>query len=156
MRETEKTIELEGRTFILTKLPAASAYTTLVVLLTKGLPVNIIGTVLEQFVPANMLAHVGKQNMSEEEMEHIQTRLVSKVYEVLPAGRTPVMDSMGHYQVEDLEYNMVLFGELFAEMLKFQYGDFFTEALGRIGVKLGDENALKTKAMNTLLSAVDR
>lgn len=156
MREITKRIELSGREFIIKKLPAMAAYSLLVEFLTKGMPMNIIGSALEQFVPANMLSSAGKQVMTEADMERIQRKLISCVSEVLPAGPTPVIDSQGYFQVEDMEYNMFLFGQLLVKVVDFQYHDFFIEALDKLGVRVEDSENLRAKATGFLLNGADK
>ena len=149
MLEVKKTIEIDGRQFILQTQPAASVYALLTEILTKGLPLNLLGSALEQFIPASMLNMAGKQTMTVEEMEKLQLEFMRCVSEILPGGPVAVVDERGNYQVEDLEYDMLLFGQLLTEMAKWQYADFFTEILRKLGIEdltiqLEDPEKLKT------------
>jgi hypothetical protein len=153
MREVMKTVEIDGRRFLIKKLPAATAYALLAEILTKGLPLNIIGTVLEQFIPAGMLKAAGKRTMTVEEMEKLELAFLSCVSEMLLSGPVETLDSQGNFQVENLEYDMLLFGELLAEVLKWQYADFFTGILRKLGIEdltiqLDDPEKLKTLLSN--------
>ena len=145
MIERQKQIELEGRQFILHKLPAAKSYALLVEMLTKALPIGLISGALEDFVPAGLLNAAGKQQVTAEEIEALQLKLLQGVEEVLPAGPTAILDSQGHFKVPDLEDDMLLFGQLLAKTVGFQYKDFFTGMLSKIGVTLDDPEALLRK-----------
>lgn len=145
MIERQKQIELEGRQFILHKLPAAKSYALLVEMLTKALPIGLISGALEDFVPAGLLSAAGKQQVTAEEIEALQLKLLQGVEEVLPAGLTKILDSQGHFKVPDLEDDMLLFGQLLAKAVGFQYKDFFTGILSKIGVTLDDPEALLRK-----------
>lgn len=154
MREIKKTVELEGRKFVIHKLPAAESYGILADILTKAMPINLIGSALESFLPAGLLAQAaGKQSMTRAELQDLQMTILRAASEVLPAGETPVLDSQGFFQVEDLEYNMALFGALIAETMKWQYADFFTDALRKIGFELEDPEGLKTQLSATFWHA---
>lgn len=142
MREREKQITLEERTFILKKMPAARGYAILAEILTKVLPLNIIGSTLEDFIPKSLLNLENKQQMSMEELEVLQLRLLANVSEQLPGGLTPIVDKQGNFQVEDLEDDMLLFGQLLAKVLVFQYKDFFLDALGMLGISLEEPEVL--------------
>ncbi len=83
--------------------------------------------------------------MSMEEMETLQLKLLSAVSEELKGGWTPVVDSHGHFQVEDLEDDMLLFGTLLVRVVEFQYGDFFTGLLSRLGITLEEPEELPEK-----------
>lgn len=64
---------------------------------------------------------------------------------MLPAGLTKIIDSQGHFKVPDLEDDMLLFGQLLAKTVGFQYKDSFTGMLSKIGVTLDDPEALLRK-----------
>lgn len=145
MIERQKQIELEGRQFILHKLPAAKSYALLVEMLTKALPIGLISGALEDFVPAGVLSAAGKQQVTAEEIEALQLKLLQGVEEVLLAGPTAILDSQGHFKVPDLEDDMILFGQLLAKTVGFQYKDFFTGILNKVGITLDDPEALLRK-----------
>ena len=145
MIERQKQIELDGRQFILHKLPAARSYALLVEMLTKALPIGLISGALEDFVPAGLLNAAGKQQVTAEEIEALQLKLLQGVEEVLPAGLKKIIDSQGHFKGPDLEDDMLLFGQLLAKTVGFQYKDFFTGMLSKIGVTLDDPEALLRK-----------
>ena len=145
MIERQKQIELDGRQFILHKLPAAKSYALLVEMLTKALPIGVISGALEDFVPAGVLNAAGKQPVTAEEIEALQLKLLQGVEEVLPAGPTKILDSQGHFKVPDLEDDMILFGQLLAKAVGFQYKDFFTGILNKVGITLDDPEALLRK-----------
>ena len=145
MIERQTEIELEGRQFILHKLPAAKSFALLVEILTKALPVSLISGALEDFVPAGVLSVAGKQPVTAEELEALQLKLLQGVEEVLPAGPTAIVDSQGHFKVPDLEDDMLLFGQLLVKPVGWQYKDFFTGILSKLGITLEDPEALLKK-----------
>lgn len=145
MIERQKQIELEGRQFVLHKLPAARSYALLVEMLTKALPIGLISGAFEDFVPAGMLNAVGKQHVTAEEIEALQLKLLQGVEEVLPAGPTKIIDGQGHFKVPDLEDDMLLFGQLLVRNVGFQYKDFFPEMFSKLGVTLEDPEVLLKK-----------
>ena len=154
MRETQKTVEINGRRFLIRKLPAAKAYALLVEILTKGLPLNLVGSALEQFIPAGMLKAAGKHTMTVEEMEKLELSFMSCVSEMLLSGPVEVIDSQGNYRVENLEYDMLLFGELLTEVLKWQYADFFTGVLRKMGIENLTIQLEDPEKLKTLLSGI--
>jgi hypothetical protein len=95
-----------------------------------------------------MIQAAGKQQMTRLEMEEIQLVLLSKVQEQLRI-LTPIYSATGHCQVEDLEHDMVLFGQLLMESVKFQYQDFFGVILRKLGVEAPEDFG---KMLNTVLS----
>ena len=145
MIERQTEIELEGRRFVLHKLPAAKSFGLLIEILTKALPVSLIGGALEDFIPAGLLNAAGKQPVTAEELEALQLKLLQGVEEVLPAGPTKIIDSQSHFKVPDLEDDMLLFGQLLVKTVGWQYKDFFTGILAKIGVTLDDPETLLTK-----------
>ena len=145
MIERQTEIELEGRQFILHKLPAAKSFALLVEILTKALPISLISGALDDFVPAGVLNAAGKQPVTAEELESLQLKLLQGVVEVLPAGPTAILDSQGHFKVPDLEDDMLLFGQLLVKTVGWQYKDFFTGILSKLGITLEDPEVLLTK-----------
>lgn len=150
MRENVKQIMLEDRTFVLKKMPAAKAYAVLVEILTKAMPIDLLLGAMQDFLPASLSSLKGKQMMSMEEMEQLQLKLLSSVSEMLTSGPVQVIDSQGHFQVEDLEDDMLLFGTLLVKVVEFQYADFFTGLLSRMGITLEDKETLLQKSKAVL------
>ena len=60
-----------------------------------------------------------------------------------------MVDSKGHFQVEDLEDDMLLFGTLLARVMEFQYGDFFTGLLSWLGITLKEPEELPENSMES-------
>lgn len=149
MVERTKQIIVEGRSFRLQKLPAARAYAILVELLTKALPADFLIAALGDFLPARLQNGREKSMMSMEDLEGLQMKLLSAVSEELKGGWTPVVDSNGHFQVEDLEDDMLLFGTLLARVIEFQYGDFFTGLLSWLGITLEEPEELPENSMES-------
>ena len=96
-------------------------------------------------MPAGLLNAAGKQPVTAEELETLQLKLLQGVEEVLPAGATAILDSQGHFKVSDLEDDMLLFGQLLAKAVGWQYKDFFTGILSKLGITLEDPEVLLTK-----------
>ena len=142
MVERTKQITMEGRTFRLQKLPAARAYAILVEILTKALPTDLLTSAFQDFLPAALPKSKDKPAMSMEELETLQLKLLAAVSEELKGGWTPVVDGQGHFQVEEMEDDMLLFGTLLVKVLEFQYADFFTGLLSRLGITLEEPEEL--------------
>lgn len=150
MSERTKRITIGERTFVLNKMPAARAYAVLVEIVTKALPLNLLGSVLEDFIPASLLNLENKKPMSMEEFEQLQLKLLMCVSEELKSGPVSVVDSKGNFQVEELEEDMLLFGQLLAKAVEYQYKDFFTGVLSRMGITLEDKETLLQKSKTVL------
>lgn len=141
MRENVKQITIEDRTFILKKMPAARGFSLLMELATKVFPAGTLDIVLANILPFSV-SNTQRNKMSMEELEQLQLKILSFVSEQLEGILTPVVDKQGHFQVEDLEYDMMLFGELLLQMLMFQYMDFFLDGLGKLGLTTEDPEVL--------------
>lgn len=150
MVERTKQIKIEDRTFVLKKMPAAKAYAVLVEILTKAMPLDLLLGAMQDFLPVSLTNLKGKQMMTMEEMEQLQVKLLSSVSEMLSSGLVPVVDSQGYFQVEDLEDDMLLFGTLLVKVMEFQYADFFTGLLSRMGITLDNPQALLQKSKDIL------
>lgn len=150
MNERTKRITIGERTFVLNKMPAARAYAVLAEIVTKALPLNLLGSALEDFIPASLLNLENKKPMSMEEFEQLQLKLLMCVSEELKSGPVAVVDSKGNFQVEELEEDMLLFGQLLAKAVEYQYKDFFTELLSRMGITLEDKETLLQKSKTVL------
>jgi hypothetical protein len=107
-------------------------------ILTKALPLNLLGTAFEEFLPAGLLRKEGKQQMTIDEFEALEILIMRSVSEQL-AVLTPVVDKAGHFMVPGLEDDMVLFGQLLVRALEFQYKDFFAEILRRLGAEVPED-----------------
>ncbi len=146
MRERIKEVTMDGRTFQLKKLPAARSYAILVEIMTKAVPTDLLLNELQDFLPLNLTSLPGRQMMSMEEMELLQLKLLAAVSEQLKSGWVPVVDNQGNFQVEDLEDNMLLFGELLVKVVEFQYADFFTALLSRLGITMEEPETFMQKS----------
>jgi hypothetical protein len=141
MIEKTKVIDIDGRKFVLHKLPAARAYAVLVEIITKALPPGLMGIALEDFLPAALVRGGGggeKKQMSIDEFEALEIQIMRAVSERL-AVDTPVVDKAGHFQAPDIEHDMLLFGRLLLEALKFQYTDFFDALLRSLGSQIPED-----------------
>lgn len=141
MNERTKRITIKERTFILNKMPAAKGFSILAEIVTRVIPPGVFSQSLSNILPVSML-NAPRNQMSIEEMEQLQVKIIRYVSEELQSGPVPLVDSQGNFQVEDIEYDMMLFGELLVKMIMFQYTDFFTEGLGKLGATAEDSEAI--------------
>lgn len=153
MVERTREIVIDGRTFQLKKLPAAKAYAILTEIITKAMPLDWFGGVIAEYIPMTLSGKGAKQSMTMEELEQLQLKLLSSVSEKLNSGFVAVIDGSGHFQVEDLEEDMMLFGNLLLKVVEFQYGDFFTELLSKLGISLAEPEILQKKLAVSLQNA---
>jgi hypothetical protein len=60
-----------------------------------------------------------------DDLDYIMQKSLQNVYEVLPAGDAPVMNSDGTYGVMDVEFDTLLVLRLVCEVILWGVGDFF-------------------------------
>ena len=154
----EEQVELKGRTFVISKMPAAHALSVLKDLLTKVLPVDLL-SMLFQSDEGGVMNDIekvlgglkNKKEMSAKEFELFQKDLLKYSSELLKSGRVPVIDELGNFSVSDLEYDLFLLSALLLKILIFNYKDFFTEVLQFLN-KMGEnlENQHKTEQTQTI------
>lgn len=66
------------------------------------------------------------ENLSDEDLENVAYICLTHVSEYLASGSVDVMNKDSHfYQIEDIEYDPVLFIKLIYEQMKFGLSDFF-------------------------------
>ena len=133
MHETRQIVSLSGRTFVLEKLPAAESLALLGELLFKGLPLTALGDEFAALFPGTILKSENT-TFSTDDLIRVELRFLKSVSERLKGGDTPVVDSQGRFQVENLAYDLPLFAELLAKTAVFQYRDFFLALSGRLGL----------------------
>ncbi len=63
--------------------------------------------------------------LSDADLDMLVDKCLRVCYANLPAGQQPIMDDMGHYGVEDVEYDLGLTLSLCFEAIKWGASDFF-------------------------------
>lgn len=135
-----KTFEIEvidGRQFIIKKMPAAESMSVLKEILTRSLPIDLLSLInVEGKSIGSTLSSSGLgqgSQMSIDEFSKFQMRLMKNVSERLPGGDIEVVDSLGNFKVEDLEFNLDLFLTLLLKVVSVNYKDFFIEKMKKLG-----------------------
>jgi len=138
--EINKYIDIEGRTFCISKYPANDGIKTARLAIAKLLPA------FEDFISPEKFAQLTSGETSEDEIwellnvanitralelvsdddiDTIFNRALLNCYERLPAGNARVKNANGTYGVEGVEYDYVLAIRLVAESLIWSIGSFF-------------------------------
>nr|DAW16994.1 MAG TPA: tail assembly chaperone protein [Caudoviricetes sp.] len=136
-RETEKELEIEGRTFVIKKFdPLLGNYVALQVV-TFILPFGL-GDMLNKQMgkgteSSSAIPTAGSSNakmMGKAEFLELQRDILSVCYERLPGGLTPVVRENGTYGISDFTSTIAL--QLLIGSIAFNLSDFFVGA-GSIG-----------------------
>jgi len=144
---TNKLIEVEGcepRTFQFRKLPALTGIKLAKKVITRILPLaknllpsgntsnkremkDLVGNLDSSILGKIQIEQVAQvlESLSNDDLDEVTRICFTNVSEALPAQLTPVMDGYGNYQVEDVEYDPIMFVTLIWEELKFGLSDFF-------------------------------
>lgn len=159
-RKIQEIYEIDGRIFIIKKFPAAESMSVLKELLSKSLPIdlfsmmNVGGKNLGQTLREYGLGNSNKNQMSIDEFTDLQMRLMKCVQERLKGGDESVIDNLGNYKVEDLEYNLELFSSLLLKVVSVNYKDFFIEKMKKLGllekIEEMEDNQMKELAKSFL------
>lgn len=131
-------VELQGRTFIIRRLPAAEALAVLKELMTRTVPLDIFSNIdVGGKSLADVLSGFGGSNksiMSVDEFAALENRLMKCVSEKFPRDEINVIGEYGEYLVEDLEDNIELYFDLILKIVIFNYKDFFLKKLEALGL----------------------
>ena len=125
MRQTEKTVEVQGRKFKIKAFDAMTGSYIAFTLFEKMLPAGMEGKILTQMGRDSSPLPQGRQLMSKQEFFDFQKDCLSVVSEVLKGRDAPVIESNGHWGVPDIENNTVLVLTLTLHALAFNVADFF-------------------------------
>ena len=112
-RVTTKSIEIKGRKFVLEKFdPLFGVY----------IATTFIGEISNRKAGVEGII---KALLSKPKNEFIQLQkdILAYCYEILPAGRTPVVDESGNFAIQDVSSALVL--SLLIQSLMFSMTDFF-------------------------------
>ena len=137
-----KTIEIEGRKFIVKKYPAMDGLKIAKVLIAKILPVfqtfmpliseSQKGGVSAEKVLSNLGDYLSLDKIAEtldkiapNDFDYIMQQSLMNSYEMLPAGEARVLNPDGTYGVLDVEYDPLLNLRLVCEAIMWGIGDFF-------------------------------
>lgn len=133
-REIRQKVEINDRTFIIEKMDALESIAVLKEILTKTLPLDLLSTFGDSV--SNIVGRIDfpKQDMSIDEFIRLQKRILKYVFESLPSGMVPVIDSNNNYAVNDFEKNLNLAVSLLFKAIRFNYESFFIETLQKMGL----------------------
>jgi len=141
-RTISKTIEVDGRTFIVKKYPAMDGLKIAKVIIAKILPV------FQTFMPLvkeaqkdsmnaeKVLANLGDylsldsiaatlDKIAPDDFDYIMKQSLMNTYEKLQGGEAQVLNDDGTYGVIDVEYDLLLVLRLVCESVLWGIGDFF-------------------------------
>lgn len=121
-RVTEDTITLDGRTFVIKKFdPLMGNY------IIAALSANLLPLGLGNLISANLGVDIGNNKNSpvidKKQFLELQRDILSVCYEVLSAGRAPVITENGGYGINDFTSNIAI--QLIVATVAFNYKDFF-------------------------------
>lgn len=142
-RLNQAEIEYENRKFIVKKMNPLEGIAVLKELLTKAMPLDLLGGLLKDEEKDKSLSGIGnmlgildtrKREMSIEEFVEFEKRLLKNTYEKLKSGDVRVIAENGDFGVEGMEDNMFLLGYLMVKVIEVNYRDFFIEILLKLGV----------------------
>ena len=142
-RNIMKTIEVEGRTFVVKKYPVEEGFIIAKLLMAKILPMfeSFMPLIVEsqkgsgvnaESVLANLGEHLSLSHIAEAldkvtpaDLKHIIRKSLQSAFEILPAGEAQVINDNGTYGVLDVEYDYLLVLRLVCEVVMLGAGDFF-------------------------------
>lgn len=134
----------EERVFIVKRFTAFKGLTILKKILTMTLPIDLLSMIDKQGILKNQISlpqsDGGGREMSDRDFMNLCRSILRESAEKLPSGATPVMDDLGNFRVNDLEYNLDLTIFLMVHILIFNYKDFFIGGLSKLSPPTGDEN----------------
>ena len=133
MNDKEKYIEIESRKFVAKKFPAKTAIKMSKTILAKALPafsgfsesVNQSADGDNEILFKNISEVFDK--LSDEDLDKVVDTSLMFCGEILPAGQAAVLNKDGTFGVVGVEDDMILTLRLVAEVLLFNYADFFDE-----------------------------
>ena len=120
-RETEKLLEIDGRTFMIKKYDPLLGNYIVAQLMMYAMPSGFHQ--VSQDVPGSTQAN--KPVMNKGEFIELQKDILSCCGEVLPAGTAPVINSNGTYGITGFDSNIAL--KLLIAAVAFNFKDFFGE-----------------------------
>ncbi len=121
MRELFKDIEIAGRKWRISKLPAQTAC----YIITKGLP-RMFGFNINGMM--GLPESKEREELSFDEFTRLQRLILSACSEILPAGPTPMFDEQGKFTVIGLEHEGGILWTLTMHALGFNLEGFFGES----------------------------
>lgn len=133
-REIRQKVEIDNRTFIIEKMDALESIAVLKEILTKTLPLDLLSTFGDSVSSLVGRIDSPKKDMSIDEFIRLQKRILKYVFESLPSGMIPIIDSNNNYAVDDFEKNLDLAVSLLFKSVRFNYESFFLEKLQKMGL----------------------
>lgn len=128
-KELYTNVTIEDRSFSIKKFDAVTGLKLARLVISKAaplLPLIESATGAKQ-TDEKIYAAVGEilSTLDDKDIEDIVFKCLRVCSELLPAGPAPVIDAMGNYGVDDIEYDMGLTLSLCFEAIKWGASDFF-------------------------------
>ncbi len=127
-RETQKQLEIEGRTFKIKKLDPLLGNYILMKVTTMIMPFGLSQMVGEKM--GKPLAAQSSREMTKADFLELQRDILGVCFEVLPAGEAEVVRADGTYGIGDFTASLAM--QLLTASLAFNFADFFGESLSTL------------------------
>lgn len=134
--EIWKSVEIEGEKYSIKKFDAMTGLTiakSLIAKLSPALTMIKAEETTEEDI-ASLLSVLA--NIEDKDLTQLIAKCLKHCYKLLPAGPQAVMDKMGNYCIDDLEYDMVKTIRLCVEAIKWGASDFFGERGSALAAEL--------------------
>jgi len=127
--EIWKNIEIDGERYALRKFTAKEGLQLVRLILEKITPVIPMLSGEDDFMGEDGVYQLMKVfgSITDADVDSIVNKCLRNAFKVLPAGNQAVIDSTGHYGVEDIEYDMAKTIKLCWEVIQWGCSDFFGE-----------------------------
>lgn len=129
-RQTEKTVELQGRKFTIRAFDAFTgayiAFTLMEKMMPMGMEEKVTKTLQAEGKNPEFMLPQSRTLMTKGEFNSFMRDCLSVVSEELKAGSRPVLNSNGSWGVDDIQHNTMLVILLVINALAFNIADFFT------------------------------
>ena len=157
--KTFEEVEIDGRSFIIHMMPAQISMAILKELASRSLPVDLFSMFsIGEINVGQKLKEYGLGNSSNvmpmDEFIELEMKLLKYVDERLPGNDVQVVDELGNYQVQNLEYNLDLFSSLILKVLGVNYKDFFINKLKKLGLMLKDKDEVNQDQLQDLVQSL--
>lgn len=129
-RQTEKTVEIQGRKFTVRAFDAFTgayiAFTLMEKMMPMGMEEKVTKTLQAEGKNPEFMLPQSRALMTKGEFNSFVRDCLSVVSEELKAGPRPVLNKNGTWGVDDMENNTMLVILLVINALAFNIADFFT------------------------------
>ena len=126
--ELYKSVEIDGENYSIKKFTAIQGLQIAKMVISKFSPLLPYLDGSDDVPPEailQMMQAIG--TMSDEDVENLVKKCLKCCYKQFPAGPQPVIDKMGNYGVDNVEFDLVKTCRLCIEAIKWGVSDFFGE-----------------------------